>query len=282
MKRGSLVSLTVMLLAGCAGHTNEDWTTSLHTALHEVTRLRVRSGGTCHRQPEAEETLLDLRDGAQIARFVQGIQIDPDESGPACECCGDPTFEFYVGDTLTVSLGFHHGQRLRWLDGPWSGDGALTKNSADFLVAWLAVQGVSGPQAERDERVRRARIRSVAGQMAAGDAGLSAVFLERYVSPLRTQKNRGDGGGLDTRASRSERSHPCAADLVRIRRRSMVGMPVLRNGCRGTSASPQDRNDFGGHRASRTDRTTNGGPRPLVRRLAILATASERAPPRAR
>jgi hypothetical protein len=154
MKRGRLTLITVMFLAGCSARGEEDWTTSLHTALRDVTRLRVRSGGTCHRELEAEKTLLDLRDAAQIAQCVQGICIDSDESGFACGCCGDPTLEFYKDDAIVVSLGFHHGQSLRWPDGKWSGDGALTRNSAEFLVRWLTDHGVSGPQEEREEQIR--------------------------------------------------------------------------------------------------------------------------------
>jgi len=154
MKRILLASIAVALIAGCRTTQTEDWTAPLHGALQDATRLRVRSGGTCHRQPDEEKALLDLRDQKQIAEVVQGIQMNPNASGFHCMCCGNPTLEFYRDGTLIVSLGFHHGQSLRWPDGKWAGDGLLAKGSADFLIKWLADHGVPGPKEEREEDVR--------------------------------------------------------------------------------------------------------------------------------
>ncbi len=51
-------------------------------------------------------------------------------------CCGEPSFELYQGDKLVLTLGFHHGQAIRWPEG-WPGDGALTRDSASKIKAWL-------------------------------------------------------------------------------------------------------------------------------------------------
>jgi len=154
MKRILLTLLAITLVTGCRPKEKEDWTAPLHEALQGATRFRVRSGGTCHRQPDQEKTLLDLRDQKQIAEVVQGIQINPNDSGFHCMCCGNPTLEFYRDETLIASLGFHHGRSLRWPDGKWAGDGLLAKDSADFLIKWLADHGVPGPKEEREESVR--------------------------------------------------------------------------------------------------------------------------------
>jgi hypothetical protein len=65
-------------------------------------------------------------------------------SGFHCMCCGEPSIEFYRGERLVLTLGFHHGQSLRWVGG-WPGDGALITDSARFLVKWLADHEVEGP-----------------------------------------------------------------------------------------------------------------------------------------
>jgi hypothetical protein len=149
--------LTIVLLIGCCsvyavsrGIAQFRWTSSLRQAVQGTTRLRVRSGGTCHRNLSREETLADITDAAEIDRVVKGIAIDWPNSGRSCACCGSPTFEFYAGDKLLAMLGYHHGQNLRWAGGPWWGDGALTPASRTFLNSWLSRHGVTGPQAEVD------------------------------------------------------------------------------------------------------------------------------------
>ena len=126
------------------------WEDSLQRAVQGATRLRVRSGGTCHRDPSREKALVEITDAAQIDRVVKGIDIDWLNSGRTCMCCGNPTFEFYAGDKLLAMIGYHHGRNLRWGGGPWRGDGALTASSQRFLNSWLSQHGVTGPQAEVD------------------------------------------------------------------------------------------------------------------------------------
>jgi len=154
MKRILFTILAITLVAGCRSEEKEDRTAPLHVALQGATRLRVRSGGTCCRQPDEEKTLLDLRDQKQIAEVVQGIRINSNESVFTCMCCGDPTLEFYREDTLIVSLGFHSGKSLRWPNGKWAGDSLLSEDGANFLTKWLADHGVPGPKEEREESLR--------------------------------------------------------------------------------------------------------------------------------
>jgi hypothetical protein len=146
---------TVWFVVNCeAGSDKEDWTAMLHKALDGATRLRIRSGGTCHRRLSEEKTLLDVGDAKEIAKVIQQIRIDANHSGFHCMCCGNPTLEFYRADTLLLSLGFHHAQSMRWPDGKWKGDGLLTKGSADFLVKWFTAHGIRGPQEQVEESLR--------------------------------------------------------------------------------------------------------------------------------
>jgi len=132
------------------------WMDSLRKAIQGTTRLRVRAGGTCYpRSEEEEETLVEITDAEEIDRFVKGILIDESQSGGHCMCCGSPTFEFYAGERLLAMVGYHHGERVRWAGGTWTGDGELTDPSRDFLNSWLSQHGVEGPRREVEEKQKR-------------------------------------------------------------------------------------------------------------------------------
>lgn len=129
---------------GCALLTG--WTDGVRRALASSTRVRVRSGGTCHRSEKDEHTLFEIRDGVEVAAFIDAIEVDEDRSGVECMCCGEPTFEFLRDDVMIAMVGFHHGQLLRW-DG-WPGDAVLTPASARKLAATLKDHGISEPATE--------------------------------------------------------------------------------------------------------------------------------------
>jgi hypothetical protein len=117
------------------------WGDSLRTAVAEATRLRVRSGGTCHRDPDEEETLVEVGEAEEIGRFLTLIDIDENGSGGGCLCCGNPTFEFYAGDRLLAMVGYHRDS-LRWAGGAWTGDGILTKAGQAAVGSWLIQHGL--------------------------------------------------------------------------------------------------------------------------------------------
>ena len=109
---------------------------------------------------------------------MKAIDIDESRSGGACMCCGNPTFEFYAGDRLLAMVGYHHGERLRWADGKWTGDGELTGPSRESLIAWLSQHGVDGPrQAREQEQKQRTEERRVEDRYAelVGRQTLAAV-----------------------------------------------------------------------------------------------------------
>jgi hypothetical protein len=142
------------ILIGPALAEQQDWNGQLQKALKSATKLRVRTGGICHRRTEEEKTLLEVGDPKDVAGFAGLIEIAPDESGFHCMCCGNPTLEFYEGDKLIVSLGYHHSISLRWAGGPWKGDGLLTPKSSEAIVRWLADRKVTGPKEEKEESLR--------------------------------------------------------------------------------------------------------------------------------
>jgi hypothetical protein len=142
------VPLTVAVL-GTAGYLGTRpaycflfaWEPALVGELRDVDHIRVRTGGTCHRHVEDEKTLFEEANSDRIRELIASIQVDEWNSGFHCHCCGDPSIEFYKGDQLVVTLGYHHGRSLRWLEG-WPADGLVTDDSANKLSACLAARGV--------------------------------------------------------------------------------------------------------------------------------------------
>jgi hypothetical protein len=130
------------------------WEGSFAVEVKGVTRIRVRSGGTCHVNLAEVKTLFEVKEEAKVRAVIEGIRLDEKGSGFHCMCCGEPTIEFYKGSELVASLGFHHGRSIRW-PGGWPGDALLRPDSADFLCQWLADNGIKGPLEER-ERGRKA------------------------------------------------------------------------------------------------------------------------------
>lgn len=128
---------------------------TLAKALQGADRMRARTGGLCHRRESEETTIGEARDPALVREMAQHMEVRDDQGGFHCMCCGSPTFEFYRGAELIAAIGFHHGQSIRWGNGLWPGDAALTERSADFLIEWLDRNGHSKPKQERIEARRR-------------------------------------------------------------------------------------------------------------------------------
>jgi hypothetical protein len=163
----------------------EEWLAPLVKAVKSATKLRIRSGGTCHRDESREETLYETENLGEIKTLVAGVAIDAQQSGFHCMCCGTPSLEFYAGDRLIVTLGFHHAQGLRWREG-WKGDAALTKESATFLVDWLAKRNVKGPLDERNEQEEMAR--AAKRKISQAAVGMPPALAEAFVENRDTFK----------------------------------------------------------------------------------------------
>lgn len=130
------------------------WESQLAAAVEGADRLRVRTGGTCHRDVANERTLYEEKNPTKIQELVNGIKINESESGFACMCCGDPSLEFYKGDTLVLTVGYHHGRSMRW-PGSWRGDALLTPDSANYLQRWLAERIPEIKESQERERAQR-------------------------------------------------------------------------------------------------------------------------------
>lgn len=123
--------------------------------LKKADRIRVRTGGVCHREEAQEKTIFESRDAQVLGELAAHLGVNEKGSGFHCMCCGNPTFEFYTGTELVVTLGFHHGQSVRWSGGVWPGDGLLAEGNGEYLCKWLAEKGEDGPLKEfRDSQLR--------------------------------------------------------------------------------------------------------------------------------
>jgi hypothetical protein len=204
------------------------WNDALRGELGAAERVVVRSGGLCHRDPSKERTLAEFRGAAKVKEFLDLFSVEEKASGFHCMCCGNPTFEFYRGDTLVGSLGFHHGRSIRW-PGGWPGDGLLTKASGDRLIEWLAANGAPGPMEEREEqRAREAREEQE-------DAAFLASFPEAVREYFRGEKLGDDaftedetkvGAFAKAMAERCGGAEALAACLCRALGESSLGWTV--------------------------------------------------------
>lgn len=139
-------------LPGC--RIDSSWLDSLQEELRDVDRFRVRTGGTCHHDSSTEKTLFEITDKAEIKRIVNSWTINDRDSGFHCMCCGEPSFEFYHGNQLVATLGFHHGRSLRW-PGGWPGDALLTEVASDEICEMLAKHGLTGPKTEHEKEKKQ-------------------------------------------------------------------------------------------------------------------------------
>jgi hypothetical protein len=117
------------------------WNQTLADALACANRIRVRTGGLCHRELADEKLLFEVSDPAEIQAALPFFQVQEDDAMGSCMCCGNPTIEFWRGDQLVTAVGFHHGSSLRWHG--WPGDGSLASAGAAGLCGWLAKHGAT-------------------------------------------------------------------------------------------------------------------------------------------
>ncbi len=94
------------------------WNEALRTAT-DGTWMRIQAGGTgCGRNPGRRAPLDVLESPEEVRAFVETLDIDAAGVGQLCMCCGSLSLDFFRGDQRVVSLSVHHGQRLRWSNGP--------------------------------------------------------------------------------------------------------------------------------------------------------------------
>jgi hypothetical protein len=139
------ISLVVLAATAFWGYEALSFNHKFRAATTNVDRIRVRSGGICHRQLDHERTLIETADPAQVRRILANTRVVAPIQPLSCRCCGDVTIEAYEHDTLVAALSLHHGKALRWPD-HWYGDADLTAGSLEFWRGWFAENGVGWPK----------------------------------------------------------------------------------------------------------------------------------------
>jgi hypothetical protein len=115
------------------------WAEALRDTVNESDHVRVRTGGTCHRHPDHEKTLVEESNPAALEALALSFEIEEAQSGGHCRCCGHPTIEFRRGGEVVAEIGLHHGRSARWKG--WPGDAVLSRESRSRLAAWLSNRG---------------------------------------------------------------------------------------------------------------------------------------------
>lgn len=107
----------------------------------EANLFLIRTGGLCHRIPEAEKELYKTDDRKEIKHFLELLSFNPSPIGTHCQCCGDLTFEFYKNNQINYAFSLHHDTHIR-IQGQSTGDIYLTSDSIKSLNAWLVEKGI--------------------------------------------------------------------------------------------------------------------------------------------
>jgi HEAT repeat protein len=128
---------------------------ALRDFVAKAARLRIRQGSADGLVPDKAATLFEVTDPAKVQEFVRQIEIvDAASCGPACNCGGDPSFEFYDNDRLIAMIGFKDEHRLYW-PAQWRGDALLSEQSRKNMFQWLADHGFD--YAKKMKEVNEAR-----------------------------------------------------------------------------------------------------------------------------
>ncbi len=138
------IGMSLPAADGAVGSMN----TMLESVITAADRVRVRSGGTCHRVPPEEVTLAEISGSAELLELFKLLAVNEQAGFFSCSCCGNPSLEFYKGNQLLAVLGMHHGRAVRWAGSYWPGDGLLLNGRG--LVEFLAEHGVKEPREELD------------------------------------------------------------------------------------------------------------------------------------
>ncbi len=151
LKVGNVPAEMLARFSECNPRCKVEQNRSFEEATERATRLRVRSGGACHRDLDNEQTLYEEVDAEKVAEIAACLQTLPAQPGTVerCRCCGDPTLEFYRGPELLAAASLHHGTHLA---DRWRGFAKMSAASAAFTCSWLAEHGVSIPMDARERK----------------------------------------------------------------------------------------------------------------------------------
>lgn len=147
-----LLTVGFVFLVICMGFFGGPTTTyRIRNKIVGSSRLVIRTGGNCHRDPKNEKVLFETKDADVIKKFSKKISLGFTLSDGRCMCCGEMTFDFYRDGNLYYSFSFHHRNHIRIKDSSY-GDRELSFYSMRNLNAWLDEIGITTELTRRLER----------------------------------------------------------------------------------------------------------------------------------
>jgi hypothetical protein len=150
-----LLTVGIIILVICLGFFGGPTTTfQVRNKITESSRLVIRTGGNCHREPERERIMFETQDADVIKKFSKLISLGFTEPGRACMCCGEMTFDLYHDDDLYYSFSLHHRSHIRIKDSSY-GDRDLSFCSKKKLNAWLEEIGITREKTQRLEKDKK-------------------------------------------------------------------------------------------------------------------------------
>jgi hypothetical protein len=162
---------------------------TLSAATAGALRVRVIRGGMVCDQPVGRDLLFETDDRVAIAGLLHALRIVEGSAGHCDLCLGDPTLVLETRDQRRVTLGVHHGTRIRWE--AWSDDAKLT--SEDELLNWFAREGITYP---RDERRAAMRLREAESQAARRWVAAMPACFERFSKRILDEQLAADPSAL--------------------------------------------------------------------------------------
>ncbi len=124
----------------------------------DVDVIIIKEGGVCGNQALENEVALTLDQQEDIIRFSGLLNIDESQTGFHCMCLGNYAIELHSKGAITATIGFHHGQSIRY--DHWHSDAFLIDNQ-NFLI-FLSEKGLEKPLQDRLETLRSREAAEVA------------------------------------------------------------------------------------------------------------------------
>jgi hypothetical protein len=115
-----------------------------------VDKIVIKDSGVYETKAMSEKIILTISQAEKIQKLNDFLQIDETNTGFYCMCLGTYAIELYSNTEIKATIGFHHGDSIRYHY--WHGDAALAKSNE--LLNFLAEQGLAEPLADRKEQER--------------------------------------------------------------------------------------------------------------------------------
>lgn len=133
----ALIAVSAILLFYPRDHKKQ-----LEGALRDADRIELQTTAMTADYPGM--MLAEIRGRKEVERFLGMVELKGRPDGGGCDCDGDCIIAIYDGDRRLCRVHYFYPARLRWVEGKWSGDADLTKESGSRIFEWLINNGLEG------------------------------------------------------------------------------------------------------------------------------------------